>query len=695
VEFVNLQLAIRPLKEGYVVIKRILLALILLFTLLIPWFANANSARAPKPFVIRNVRLFDGERTIPKTDVVVADGKIKAVGPAASAPAGTEVIDGSGDTLLPGLIDSHVHLWNHYELRQALIFGNTTVLDMLMWWQNAQKWKAEEANGASDIADFRTAGFGFATPGGHGDLSPAGDDTITKPEQAQQKVDQRIVEGSDYIKVFYNNGPRFPAIPKPVLEAIVKAAHKRGKMVVVHGTSLDIPDAGADGLAHLPIDELHEPEWTDALMAHHMFVITTMTYNDFHLTTGRLAAKLPDDPRIRPYLGPTALLALLKPRFHNSDTEHLSLADSETNLRALREAGVPILAGTDAIDVIGALLHVELELMVKAGIPPSEALADATSVPARIFSLNDRGRIAPGLRADLLLVRGDPTTDIRQTRDIVTVWKQGVRVDRDAFRKEVASQNAAEGLGGEWKVADENAAWTFGTGWMPAAGDGSAIHMEDGVDQGHNSRPTMILTGVIKPGAGFLFAGAQYRPALEYENATDDVSGTSNIAFRARGDGKTYTLSLFDGQGRATTKYFIAGKDWSEVSFPFSSFGSEGKDVARVQIASSVLGPFHIELADPQIGSHRWLGLMLDPKSVKIDSVAEDSPAQQAGLKKGDVIVAMNQTKVTSYRDVLNFLGNARAGDKVNVEVVRDGKPQTLQVIVAGPPYALLQRLGH
>jgi hypothetical protein len=183
---------------------------------------------------------------------------------------------------------------------------------MFMWWQNAQKWKAEEAKGATDIAHFRTAGFCFSTPGGHGDISPASDTTITKPEQTQQKVDQRIAEGSEYIKVMSNNGPRLPAMPKPVLDAIVKAAHKRGKMVVVHGTSLDIADAGASGLAHLPIVKLPEPEWINALTAHHMFVITTMTFTDFHLTPGRLAAKLPDDPRIRPYLGPAALLALLQ-----------------------------------------------------------------------------------------------------------------------------------------------------------------------------------------------------------------------------------------------------------------------------------------------------------------------------------------------------------------------------------------------
>jgi imidazolonepropionase-like amidohydrolase len=97
---------------------------------------------------------------------------------------------------------------------------------------------------------------------------------------------------------------------------------------------------------------------------------------------------------------------------------------------ALRRAGVPVLAGTDATPFVpahGAGLHRELELLVRAGLGNEAALAAATSVPARHFGLDDRGRIAPGLRADLLLVAGDPTEDVRATSAIVDVWRRGVR----------------------------------------------------------------------------------------------------------------------------------------------------------------------------------------------------------------------------------------------------------------------------
>ncbi len=89
-------------------------------------------------------------------------------------------------------------------------------------------------------------------------------------------------------------------------------------------------------------------------------------------------------------------------------------------------------------------LHRELELLVKAGLTPLEALASATSIPARIFDLPDRGRIIPGSRADLLLVEGDPTTDILSTRSITAVWKQGVEVDRQAYRRHLRQQELGD-----------------------------------------------------------------------------------------------------------------------------------------------------------------------------------------------------------------------------------------------------------
>ncbi len=99
----------------------------------------------------------------------------------------------------------------------------------------------------------------------------------------------------------------------------------------------------------------------------------------------------------------------------------------------LVEARVTILVGTDVsagTTYHGVSVHRELELLVQAGLKPIDALAAATSNVARAYGTDDRGAIAPGKRADLLLVRGDPTQDITATRDIISVWRNGVRFDR-------------------------------------------------------------------------------------------------------------------------------------------------------------------------------------------------------------------------------------------------------------------------
>ncbi|HWM91443.1 MAG TPA: amidohydrolase family protein, partial [Thermoanaerobaculia bacterium] len=107
--------------------------------------------------------------------------------------------------------------------------------------------------------------------------------------------------------------------------------------------------------------------------------------------------------------------------------EHVAI--SMENVRRLHEAGVPILAGTDQA-THGISIHRDLELLVQAGLEPIDALEGATSAAAKAFGLTDRGRIAKGLRADLVLVQGDPTVNIKATRAIQRVWKTGVEIDR-------------------------------------------------------------------------------------------------------------------------------------------------------------------------------------------------------------------------------------------------------------------------
>ena len=279
------------------------------------------------------------------------------------------------------------------------------------------------------------------------------------------------------------------------------AAHKRGKLAVVHVSTeagaREAIEAGADGLVHIFSDRAPEPGFAALVARHKAFVTPTLTVVES--TTGTASGKaLPDDPRLSPYLraDEVAEPGQVVPR-RKLDFKHALAAVGQ-----LAKAGVPILAGTDAPNpgtTHGASLHRELELLVSAGLSPTEALAAATATPARIFGLKDRGRIAPGLRADLVLVKGDPTTDILATRDIQRVWKLGQEsagarrwTGRQAPRR--PSRRPRPGLGRDQRLRGRHPAVRFGSPWTDStdqlAGGKSVVQKEvvDGGADGSGSR---------------------------------------------------------------------------------------------------------------------------------------------------------------------------------------------------------------
>ncbi len=403
----------------------------------------SGSVTAQQRFVVRDVRVFDGERTLQHRSVLVDSGRIVRIGPAHMPTQGAAEIDGRNRTLLPGLIDSHVHVADSAEsaLRQALVFGVTTVLDMFSGGERFERIKRIRAADPPDMADVRSAGVGATAPGGHptqmgGPILP----TLSTPEEAAAFVAARVDGGSDYIKIIRDDlswmGKPVPTLDSVTIAALVREAHARGKLALAHiATERDarlVLGAGVDGLAHLFVGDTASRDFGAFVARHHAFVIPTLV--TFAWSCGRLhAAQLAADPDIDPYLSETWRRSLTMTAKWPSRKP--ACAGTDNALRQLVAAHVPILAGTDAPipgTTYGASLHAELAEYVRDGMTPTQALTTATLAPARVFHLNDRGAIRPGLRADLMLVEGDPTRNIHATRRIIAVWKRGVRATRNS-----------------------------------------------------------------------------------------------------------------------------------------------------------------------------------------------------------------------------------------------------------------------
>jgi imidazolonepropionase-like amidohydrolase len=223
------------------------------------------AALAQTPQLIRDVRVFDGKDVLEHRSVLIENGKISRIDGPNFKVANVEEIDGRNRTLLPGLIDSHVHLADQMEdgLRQALSLGVTTELDMFNSGDRLKQIKKLEAEDAPDMSGIRTAGTGATVPGGHpAQMGGPPIPTITAPEQADAFVQARIAEGSDYIKIIHDNGEtwywtktRVPMLDNATMGALVKGAHKHGKLAVIHAISesqaRDAVASGGDGLVHM------------------------------------------------------------------------------------------------------------------------------------------------------------------------------------------------------------------------------------------------------------------------------------------------------------------------------------------------------------------------------------------------------------------------------------------------------------
>jgi hypothetical protein len=407
------------------------------------------------PLAVEHVRLFDSEQaTIREDQTVVINGeRITVVGPstAVRVPKDAQHIDGTGKTLLPGLFDMHAHA-QPLDGFLNIASGVTSVRDMGNDIEELKHLQTQWDSGVAIGPRVWKAGF----IDGRGPFqAPTGlyADTL---EEAQAAVNRYADLGYIQIKVYSSLKPE-------LVPGIVKTAHGRGLRVSGHipngMIASQFVEDGADELQHInfiflnflasQVKDTRTPErftavganaakldlqskevndFIELLQRHHTTVdVTLATFEG--MFTGRPGKVSPDFAPVLNRLPAQVQRGAYTGGLPVTDKTDQLYKDSYGAMlrmtRRMYDAGIPILAGTDG--TAGLTLHRELELEVRAGIPPPKALQIATFNAARLLKQQDElGSIAPGKRADFVLVEGDPTERISDIRRCRLVMKSGV-----------------------------------------------------------------------------------------------------------------------------------------------------------------------------------------------------------------------------------------------------------------------------
>lgn len=391
---------------------------------------SAPAAQPPAPastaVVYEGGRLITGDGSAPIEGgvLVVDDGQITAVGAAAAVtvPAGAQRVDLAGATVMPMMIDTHVHLSTTREaliedLRARVRFGVSAAMSLGMDGDDAILAMREEP--IPGAARYFTAGRGITRN------EPGRTEVphwVNTPEEARAAVRAEAARGVDIIKIWVDdrNG-QYEKITPELYSAVIDEAHANGLRVTAHIFNLSdakgLLEAGLDAFAHGVRDMDIDDDFVAMVQARPEVVLVPNlpgrgVPTDYAWLQGRV---------------PAEQLQQLQSQQANPQAQE-AFGIQARNLDRLNRAGMFIAMGTDGNTPWGA--HVEIEDMVAAGMSPMQAIVAATANGAAFLGISDAGTLAPGKSADFIVLDANPLNDITNTRRIRSIVYRGDQVQR-------------------------------------------------------------------------------------------------------------------------------------------------------------------------------------------------------------------------------------------------------------------------
>ena len=428
--------------------------------------------------VLKNVNLIDGTGASAQRNatLIIAGDRIRSVSTGqAPTPSGAKVVDMQGWTIMPLIINTHGHLGlvkgtsssaanqTDDNIRHQLLryqdYGVGAVLSMGTDGQKFADMREASRRGTLPGADVFSAGIGMGAKDGAPPLS-MGFTMVLRPEtpdQGRKDVAQQAPLKPDFIKVWVDDfWGTVPNKMKPdVYAAIIDEAHKQGLRVAAHLYYLKdartLVADGVDVMAH----SIRDAAVDDALIAdmkkHHAAYIPTLSLDDFAFAYGNSPAWI-NEPFFRAALDPGLLEMITSPEYkaktHTSKVsaeETAALPTAMKNLKKIYDSGIHVSLGTDSgatpIRVQGFAEHMELVLMVQAGLTPLQAIGVATKNGAQLLGVADQyGTLEPEKKANFIVLEKDPSQDIHNTQTIRAVWKNGAKVSDGPTRSKDKSK---------------------------------------------------------------------------------------------------------------------------------------------------------------------------------------------------------------------------------------------------------------